>query len=144
MREPQNKSTAPLPLIDQTSESAGRHFFLNSAYPPTAERSAHTFKTPDFGEGTVSHLYAPSFFNISAMSYGALSGPAISALSSGAHQAGIWLNTGESGLSPFHQTAPCDLVFQIGTAKYGVRDEQGNLDAEKVAEIACHPCRKNV
>ena len=76
------------------------------------------------------------------MSYGALSGPAISALSSGAHQAGIWLNTGEGGLSPFHQTAPCDLVFQIGTAKYGVRDEQGNLDAEKVAEIAAIPAVK--
>ena len=122
----------------------GDIFFLNSAYPPTAEEiSAYVPEPLIFVEGTVSHPYtAPSFFNISAMSYGALSGPAISALSSGAHQAGIWLNTGEGGLSPFHQTAPCDLVFQIGTAKYGVRDEQGNLDAEKVAEIAAIPAVK--
>ena len=85
---------------------------------------------------------SPSFFNISAMSYGALSGPAVSALSAGAHQSGIWLNTGEGGLSPFHQTAPCDLVFQIGTAKYGVRDQDGNLDPTKVTELAANPAVK--
>jgi glutamate synthase domain-containing protein 2 len=73
------------------------------------------------------------------MSYGALSGPAISALSAGAQQSGIWLNTGEGGLAPFHQAAACDLVFQIGTAKYGVRDEAGNLDSNKVAELAAIP-----
>ena len=78
------------------------------------------------------------------MSYGALSGPAISALSAGAQQSGIWLNTGEGGLAPFHQAAACDLVFQIGTAKYGVRDEAGNLDHQKVAELAAIPEVKNV
>ena len=85
---------------------------------------------------------APSFFNISAMSYGALSGPAIAALSAGADKSHIWLNTGEGGLSPFHQTAPCDLVFQIGTAKYGVRDEDGQLDLSKVKTLAAIPALK--
>ena len=76
------------------------------------------------------------------MSYGALSGPAISALSAGAHESGIWLNTGEGGLAPFHQTAPCDLVFQIGTAKYGVRDDEGALDTQRVKELARKPTVK--
>lgn len=119
----------------------GDIFFLNGAFPPTAEEiQAHTPTPVIFGEASVAKPYtAPSLFNISAMSYGALSGPAISALSQGAYQSGIWLNTGEGGLSPFHRQAPCDLVFQIGTAKYGVRDEQGQLDATKLTELAAIP-----
>ena len=93
-----------------------------------------------FGEGFVREPYAaPSIFNISAMSYGALSGPAIEALSMGAAKSSVWLNTGEGGLSPHHQAAACDLVFQIGTAKYGVRDGDGNLDIEKIAGLAAIP-----
>ena len=122
----------------------GDIFFLNDGFPPTAEEiAAHTPEPVIFGDGHARHPYAaPSFFNISAMSFGALSGPAVSALSAGAHQSGIWLNTGEGGLSPFHQTAPCDLVFQIGTAKYGVRDQDGNLDPVKVTGLAANPAVK--
>ena len=116
----------------------GDIFFLNSAFPPTKDEiKAHVSMPTIFGEGYVREPYAaPSLFNISAMSYGALSGPAIEALSMGAATSGVWLNTGEGGLSPFHQTAACDLVFQIGTAKYGVRDDDGNLDIEKIARLA--------
>ncbi|GAM72376.1 ferredoxin-dependent glutamate synthase [Vibrio sp. JCM 19236] len=64
-----------------------------------------------------------SVFNISGMSFGALSAPAVRALSSGAKIAGCWMNTGEGGLSSYHLEGGGDLVFQIGTAKYGVRDE---------------------
>jgi glutamate synthase domain-containing protein 2 len=71
-----------------------------------------------------------SFFNISAMSYGALSRPAVRALSRGAQMAGIWLNTGEGGISPWHLEGDCELVYQIGTAKYGCRDASGALEAE--------------
>ena len=119
----------------------GDIFFLNSAFPPTkSEIEAHISTPLIFGEGYVSEPYAaPSIFNISAMSYGALSGPAIEALSLGAAQSGVWLNTGEGGLSPFHQTAGCDLVFQIGTAKYGVRDDDGNLDTDKIKKLAAIP-----
>ncbi|WP_419621729.1 glutamate synthase-related protein [Thiolapillus sp.] len=52
------------------------------------------------------------------MSYGALSKPAVLALSMGARKAGIWMNTGEGGLAPWHLQGGCDLVFQIGTAKW--------------------------
>lgn len=76
--------------------------------------------------------------NISGMSFGALSKPAVQALSKGARQAGIWMNTGEGGLSPYHLEGGCDLVFQIGTAKYGVRNDDGYLDDNKLLDIAKH------
>lgn len=76
--------------------------------------------------------------NISGMSFGAISKPAVQALSRGARKAGIWMNTGEGGLSPYHLEAGCDLVFQIGTAKYGVRNEHGDLSDEKLRAIAGH------
>ncbi len=80
-----------------------------------------------------------SWFNISAMSYGSLSRPAVRALSRGARMAGIWLNTGEGGLAPWHLEGGCDIVFQIGTAKYGVRDEHGKLSDERLREVAATP-----
>ena len=50
----------------------------------------------------------------------AISKPAVQALSNGAREAGIWLNTGEGGVSRYHLEGACDIVVQIGTAKYGV------------------------
>ncbi len=79
-----------------------------------------------------------SLLNISGMSYGAISKPAVLALSSGARKAGCWLNTGEGGLSPCHLEGGCDVVFQIGTAKNGVRDGKGNLSDGKLREVAAH------
>jgi glutamate synthase domain-containing protein 2 len=52
--------------------------------------------------------------------------------------AGCWLNTGEGGLSPYHLEGGCDLVFQIGTAKFGVRDEAGGLSDERLQDVAAH------
>jgi len=72
------------------------------------------------------------------MSYGAISRPAVIALSRGAKAAGIWMNTGEGGLTPYHLEGGADLVFQIGTAKYGVRDEHGELSRERLANVAAH------
>jgi hypothetical protein len=80
-----------------------------------------------------------SLVNISAMSYGAISRPAVIALSRGASTAGVWLNTGEGGLSSYHLEGGADLVFQIGTAKYGVRDTGGNLSDAKLKELAARP-----
>lgn len=57
----------------------------------------------------------------------------------GAAKADIWMNTGEGGLSPHHLKGGCDIVFQIGTAKYGVRDADGNMSDEKLREIAAYP-----
>lgn len=79
-----------------------------------------------------------SLYNISGMSYGALSIPAVTALANGAKKTGCWMNTGEGGVSPYHLKAGCDLVVQIGTAKYGVRDLAGNLSDEKLKALAEH------
>jgi len=111
--------------------------FVNSPYPSLAsDRAARRMV---IGEGFSAHPYdAPSIFNISGMSYGALSKPAMLALSHGAKLAHCWLNTGEGGLSPWHLSGGSDLVFQIGTAKYGCRDAAGNLSDDKLREIAAH------
>jgi glutamate synthase domain-containing protein 2 len=116
----------------------GDFIFLNGLFPPLDEEVAPCSPIT-FGEGYAQQPYSTSsFFNISAMSFGALSAPAIRALSQGARQAGIWLNTGEGAMSPFHLEGGCDIIFQIGTAKYGVRDEQGNLSDDKLKTIASH------
>ena len=82
---------------------------------------------------------AQSIVHVSGMSFGAISQPAVRALSKGAALAGCWLNTGEGGLSPYHLEGDCDLMFQIGTANYGVRDEHGNLSEERLRELAESP-----
>ena len=90
-----------------------------------------------FGEGIVENPYSSkSIFNISGMSYGALSTPAVRALSLGAGRAGCWMNTGEGGLSPYHLEGNGDVIFQIGTAKYGVRTAAGKLSDDKLKAIA--------
>jgi len=116
----------------------GTPLFVNTSFPTLVE---HTSKPPPVIIGPFcAHPYEPaSLINISAMSYGALSKPAVRALSRGARLAGCWLNTGEGGLAPYHLEGGCDLVFQIGTAKYGVRNPEGQLDVEKLREIAALP-----
>ncbi|NIR58244.1 MAG: FMN-binding glutamate synthase family protein [Gammaproteobacteria bacterium] len=115
----------------------GSVFFVNAPFP-TLHADAVPPKPVTIGE-YADYPYTPrSFFNVSAMSYGALSQPAVRALSRGARHAGCWLNTGEGGLSPYHLEGGCDIVFQIGTAKYGVRDADGRLDDDKLREVAAH------
>ncbi len=79
-----------------------------------------------------------SLVNVSGMSFGAISMPAVRALSRGAKMAGCWMDTGEGGLSPHHLEGGCDIIFQVGTAKYGVRDAEGRLDPGKLREVAAH------
>ncbi|MEC5399975.1 FMN-binding glutamate synthase family protein [Uliginosibacterium sp. H1] len=81
---------------------------------------------------------ACSIVNISGMSFGAISKPAVQALSRGARDAGCWMDTGEGGLSPYHLEGGCDLIMQIGTAKYGVRDANGRLSEQRLRELAAH------
>lgn len=113
----------------------GTYYFLNCPFPTLSEDSAQS-QPMRIGPYCEQPYDAPSFFNISGMSYGALSKPAVQALSYGAAKAGCWMNTGEGGLSPFHLEGGCDIVFQIGTAKYGVRDAAGNLSDDKLREKA--------
>ncbi|CAB4920227.1 unannotated protein [freshwater metagenome] len=80
------------------------------------------------------HAFRPaSAVNISGMSFGALSGAAITALNRGALAAGCWHNTGEGGLSTHHLQG-ADVVFQIGTGYFGCRDEHGAFNLEALRE----------
>jgi glutamate synthase domain-containing protein 2 len=117
---------------------AGTLLFVNTVFP-TLGKDAVVCPPVTIGELTADKPFtATSFFNISGMSYGAISRPAVQALSYGAKKAGAWINTGEGGLSPFHLEGGADIVFQIGTAKYGVRNDNGELSDEKLREIADH------
>jgi len=117
---------------------AGTPIFVNCAYP-TMERDAAKTLPMLIGPYAAQPYEAQSIFNVSAMSYGAISKPAVLALSNGSRMAGNWLNTGEGGVSPWHLDGGADIVFQIGTAKYGVRSEDGGLDDDKLRAIAAHP-----
>ena len=113
----------------------GTVLFVNCPYP-TLDRDAAPTSNVTIGPYAEQPYTTNSIFNISGMSYGAISKPAVLALSNGARMAGCWMNTGEGGLSPFHLEGGADIVFQIGTAKYGVRDIDGNLSDEKLREVA--------
>ncbi len=80
--------------------------------------------------------YRASILNISAMSFGALSKNAILALNNGAKIGGFAHNTGEGGISPYHLQHGGDLIWQIGTAYFGCRDDAGNFSAEVFREKA--------
>lgn len=116
----------------------GTVMFINSPFPPLTDESLPP-KPITLGEGYCDRPYTTgALVNISGMSYGAISKPAVRALSYGAKKAGCWLNTGEGGLSRFHLEGECDIVFQIGTGKFGVRAPDGTLSETKLAAIAEH------
>ncbi len=81
------------------------------------------------------HAFRPSsIVNVSAMSFGSLSGAAIRALNEGVKIVGALHNTGEGGLSDHHRRGG-DLVFQIGTAYFGCRDEHGRFDLGRLVDL---------
>ena len=83
--------------------------------------------------------YEASLFNVSAMSFGSLSSAAIEALNGGAKIGNFAHNTGEGGVSPYHETFEGDLVWQIGTGYFGCRADDGGFDPDKFAERSQTP-----
>jgi len=116
---------------------SGSVIFVNCPFP-TLDTDAAEPMPVTIGPHCRHPYTTASLFNISAMSFGSISRPAVLALSRGAKLAGCWMNTGEGGLSPYHLEGGCDLVFQIGTAKYGVRDKDGQLSDDRLREVAAH------
>ncbi len=115
----------------------GTVIFVNCPYPTLDEDGSPTSPVT-IGPGCPNPYTTYRLFHISGMSFGAISRPAVLALSKGARKAGCWVNTGEGGLSPFHLEGGADIVFQLGTAKYGVRNDDGTLNEERLAAIAAH------
>ncbi|MGH8752017.1 MAG: glutamate synthase-related protein, partial [Burkholderiales bacterium] len=114
----------------------GSLIFVNAPFPVLEQ---DRLQTPSMiiGESFCKNPFeARSIVNISGMSFGAISAPAVRSLSRGAQIAGCWMDTGEGGLSPYHLEGHCDLIMQIGTAKYGIRDLQGNFSPARAKELA--------
>ena len=83
--------------------------------------------------------YDASVFNISAMSFGALSANAIRALNAGAKRGGFYHDTGEGSISPYHREHGGDLVWEIGSGYFGCRDADGRFSDERFVANACTP-----
>lgn len=80
--------------------------------------------------------YSASVFNISAMSFGALSPNAVRALNAGAKKGGFAHDTGEGGVSPYHQENGGDLIWEVGSGYFGCRTRDGAFDPEAFARVA--------
>src|SRR3954471_24731261 len=117
-------------------KAPGAILFVNAAFPVQGWDEK---PTPPLviGEGYCQHPFtARSIVNISGMSFGAISKPAVQALSRGAAEAGCWMDTGEGGLAPYHEEGGCDVIMQIGTAKYGIRNADGTFSPERAKQLA--------
>ena len=80
--------------------------------------------------------YSASVFNISAMSFGALSPNAVRALNAGAKKGGFAHDTGEGGVSPYHRENGGDLIWEIGSGYFGCRNRDGSFNPEEFARVA--------
>jgi glutamate synthase domain-containing protein 2 len=83
--------------------------------------------------------YRASVLNISAMSFGSLSGNAVEALNAGAKIGGFAHNTGEGGISPHHTKNGGDIIWQVGTGYFGARNEEGYFSGEAFQKNALRP-----
>src|ERR1700690_4007777 len=80
--------------------------------------------------------YSASVFNISAMSFGALSPNAVRALNAGAEKGGFAHDTGEGGFSPYHRENGGDIIWEIGSGYFGCRNLDGSFNPEEFARVA--------
>jgi glutamate synthase domain-containing protein 2 len=123
-----------------------KHRTFGRAVPPSTPEAGHEVDLPSAKTlGGARHrrlaFQPPSVVNISAMSFGSLSGQAIEALNRGAALAGCLHNSGEGGISPYHRKG-ADLIFQIGTAYFGCRDEHGRFSLDRLKDlVASAPVR---
>ncbi|MCA9409662.1 MAG: FMN-binding glutamate synthase family protein [Candidatus Omnitrophica bacterium] len=113
----------------------GYEWMHHSVYP-----SKRLGKAPrvQIGGPDCRHPYSASILNISAMSFGALSSNAVTALNIAAREGGFFHDTGEGAISPYHLQGG-DLVYEIGTGYFGCRSEDGGFSLEKYREQAARP-----
>jgi glutamate synthase domain-containing protein 2 len=116
-----------------------KHATFGRAVPPSAPRAGQEAWVPCAkvlgGARRRPGAFRPdSVVNISGMSFGSLSGAAVEALNRGAALAGCLQNTGEGSISPYHRKGG-ELVYQIGTAYFGCRDDQGRFDLERLKDL---------
>jgi len=122
---------------------------LTDVYKPGFEFISHSMLPSDacdprnfrvtIGGPACQQPYSASLFNISAMSFGALSANAIRALNKGAKMGGFAHDTGEGSISPYHREQGGDLIWEIGSGYFGCRMLSGQFDPVRFAEQARQP-----
>ena len=147
---PFSRSQRSLVYARAKNESAEKAFgTLNDVYKPGFEFISHSMlpvATPDpasfriaIGGPQCRLPYSASIFNISAMSFGALSANAIAALNQGARLGRFAHDTGEGSISPYHREHGGDLIWEIGSGYFGCRTAQGRFDPQRFAAQARDP-----
>ncbi|EEI92647.1 glutamate synthase domain protein [Sphingobacterium spiritivorum ATCC 33300] len=118
----------------------GNEWVAHSVFP--CHINNHDLRTT-VGNSQCKQPYSLSVFNISAMSYGALSKTAITALNKGAGLQNFAHNTGEGGISEYHVNGG-DLIWQVGTGYFGCRNEDGKFDDKLFEEKSNRPYVKMI
>ncbi len=124
------------PFGTQMDVGAVGYEWINHSMQPTILAS-HDFRVT-IGAGRA-QPYSASLFNISAMSFGALSANAILALNAGAQRGGFAHDTGEGSISRYHREMNGDLIWEIGSGYFGCRQDDGSFSEERFIENAAHP-----
>ncbi len=119
--------------LDHTA--IGHEWVNHSMMPTTIDLESMRIT---IGGAACKQPYSSSIFNISAMSFGSLSGNAVLALNGGAQLGGFSQNTGEGGLTSYHLENGGDLVWQLGTGYFGCRTKDGHFDPQAFQEKALH------
>ncbi|PVE21686.1 FMN-binding glutamate synthase family protein [Microvirga sp. KLBC 81] len=119
-------------LVDTYSDG---HEFIGHSIQPTLAADPLGFRI-SIGNDQCVKPYSGSILNISAMSFGALSGNAIMALNQGAKIGGFAHDTGEGSISPYHRRHGGDLIWQIASGYFGCRNEDGSFSPERFSEQA--------
>ncbi len=125
------------PFGTQLDVRASGHEWINHSIAPS-RIDTHDFRV-SVGGPDCTQPYDASVFNISAMSFGALSANAVLALNGGAQQGRFAHDTGEGSISQWHRVHGGDLIWEIGSGYFGCRDEAGGFDAERFRQNALDP-----
>jgi glutamate synthase domain-containing protein 2 len=123
------------PFGTQIDTHAEGYEWINHSLQPT-ELPTHDFRVTVGSSDSCTQPYSASVFNISAMSFGALSGNAILALNAGARRGQFMHDTGEGSISAYHRVNGGDLVWEVASGYFGCRDERGRFDEQKFAQNA--------
>ena len=122
------------PFGSELDMYAERYEWINHSIAPT-QLDGHDFRI-DVGGPQCARPYSASVFNISAMSFGALSPNAIRALNEGARRGRFYHDTGEGSLSPYHRENGGDIVWELGSGYFGACERAGVFSAARFAERA--------
>ena len=124
------------PFGTQMDVHAEGYEWMNHSVSPSKVAS-HDFRIV-IGAGRA-QPYSASVFNISAMSFGALSANAILALNAGAKRGGFAHDTGEGSISVHHRVHGGDLIWEVASGYFGCRNDDGSFNPEKFAANATDP-----